>query len=245
MKKITKGAQPQEYIDWRNEMKGKENEDYRNMPGDIKGVLLHALNEEQGYLCGYTMRRISTETSHVEHIKPESICREEDEESGKRGSDLDYDNLIACYPKNMQKDKTEFLYGAIYKDSWWDDEGKEFISPLNPHCELRFDFNLKGEIIPLTNEAKKTIEVLGLDHKALTEDRRRAIVEFIYGSKGDTPISANKAMQAIGSIVERNRDGSFYVFCVAIKKALQNYISILEKAAQKKKYAAQKKKNKR
>lgn len=240
MKKINKAGQPQQYTDWRNEMNGKGNEDYRNMPGDIRGVLLQALNEEQGFLCGYTMRKISTETSHVEHIKPESICREEE-----RGSDLDYDNLIACHPKKTEKNKTEFLYGAIYKDNWWDDEGKEFISPLNPHCELRFDFNLKGEIIPLTNEAKKTIEVLGLDHKTLTEDRRRAIIEFIYGPKGDAPISANKATQAIGSIVERNHDGSFYVFCIAIKKALQNYINIREKAAQKKKYVAQNKKNKK
>jgi uncharacterized protein (TIGR02646 family) len=240
MKKINKARQPQQYTNWRNEATGKENEDYRYMPGDIRRVLLQALNEEQGYLCGYTMRKISAETSHVEHIKPESICREEE-----RGSDLDYVNLIACHPKKAEKNKTQFLYGAIYKDKWWVDEGREFISPLNPHCELRFDFNLKGEIVPLTKEAKKTIEVLGLDHKALTEDRRRAIVEFIYGSKGDAPISGIKATQAIGSIVERNNDGSFYVFCIAIQKALHQYIVNLEKSALKRKFAAQGKKAKK
>ncbi len=237
MKQIIKIGTPQHYTDWRNEMKGKENEDYRHMPSDVKRILLQALNEEQGYLCGYTMRKINPDTSHVEHLKPESVCREE-----QRGSDLDYKNLIACHPKKTEKNKTDFLYGAIKKDNWWDDDGKEFISPLNPHCEQRFNFNLKGEIKPLTNEAKKTIDVLCLDHKTLTEDRRRAIIEFIYGPNGDAPLSSSKAKQAIQAIVKRNHDGSFYVFCIAIQKALQQYISNREKSELKRKFTAQSKK---
>jgi len=237
MKHIIKAGQSQEYTEWRNLMQGNENEDYRMMPSDIRNNLLKLLNAEQGYLCGYTMRKIGQETSHVEHIKPESVCRAE-----LRGSDLDYVNMIACYPKKNGKNKSEYTYGAIYKDSWWVNNGDQFISPLNPQCEIRITFNLKGEIIPLNDKGAKTIEVLYLDHKSLTEDRRRSIQEFIYGPKGDDPLSNSKALQAIESIVERNHDGAFYVFCIAIKKALQEHIVNLAKVAAKKKFAAQAKK---
>jgi len=237
MKRIVKAGQPHEYTEWRNQMRGNENEDYRTMPGDIRNILLQVLNAEQGYLCGYTMQRINLDMSHVEHIKPESVCRAE-----VRGSDLDYANMIACYPKKSFKNKSDYTYGAIYKNSWWEQNGDHFISPLNPQCEIRINFNIKGEVIALNDNAAKTIEVLYLDHKSLTEDRRRTIQEFIYGPNGDDPLSNNKTIQAIQSIVERNHDGAFYVFCIAIKKALQEHIANLDKIAAKKKFAAQAKK---
>ena len=128
MKYIKKLGAPREYTDWRKAVKGKENEDYRNLPNPEKGILHDALLKEQGCLCGYTMRRIDKGTSHIEHIKPETICRDE-----LRGSDLDYENMLDCYPKEGMA--TNYRYGAQVKDNWWDNNGTEFISPLNQQCE--------------------------------------------------------------------------------------------------------------
>jgi len=236
MKHIAKIGQPPAYTAWRNEMRGQPNERYP-VPNPPRGELVDTLLNEQGFLCAYTMRRITEDSCHIEHIKPESLCRQD-----QVGSDLDYENMIVCHPKKTEKNKSEFTYGAIYKDAWWDDGGVHFISPLNPQCEIRFNFNLKGEIIPLNADAEITKEVLFLDHKSLTEDRRRTIQEFIYGPKGDTPLSNSKSLQAIDSIVARNHNGEFYVFCIAIKRALQEHIANLAKAAAKKKYVAQQKK---
>jgi uncharacterized protein (TIGR02646 family) len=52
-----------------------------------KKELRRALLEEQGYICGYCMRRINSADSKIEHIKPQS----------KNPTDtLDYNNLIIC-----------------------------------------------------------------------------------------------------------------------------------------------------
>lgn len=236
MKQIVKQGQPQEYTNWRNQMQGDANERYP-VPDPPRQQLINQLLSEQGFLCGYTMRRIDNTNCHIEHIKPESVCRAE-----LRGSDLDYGNMIACFPKKMAKKQSEYCYGAIYKEDWWDNNGIQFISPLNPVCENRFDFNLKGEIIPMHADAVLTIEVLYLDHKSLTEDRKRVIEEFIYGPAKNEPLSVSKVNRAIQQIAERKADGTFYEFCIAIQKALQVYKANLAKATAKKKFAAQAKK---
>lgn len=237
MKRIIKQGQSHTYTGWRDIMKGKENEDYRLMPSDIREDLLSTLISEQGYLCGYTMRRVDINTSHVEHVKPESVCRAE---QPPRGLDLDYDNMIACYPKKSKKNNTEFTYGAFYKDDWWIDNGKDFISPLSKACEESFDFNLKGEISGLNDKAKKTVDVLKLDHNSLTDDRKRAIEIFIYDRRGDEPISKNKAERILNEIYDLNATGEYIEFCVAIKCAIDKYLKQLEKIAQIKKFAKQK-----
>lgn len=231
MKHVTKQGAPRDYIEWRQKVQGKENEHYNSLANPEKGELLKALVKEQGSLCAYTMRRIETESSHIEHIKPESLCRKD-----KRGSDLDYENMIACYPKgNMQ---AGYCYGAREKEDWWEDEGKYFVSPLDERCEAKFSFNLKGQITAFSNDraALTTINVLKLDHPSLTDDRRRAIREFILGSSGDNPLSAKSAAQAIDLICKRNSKGKFNEFCVAIRFALIEHIKGLEKVAQRKKF---------
>jgi uncharacterized protein (TIGR02646 family) len=236
MKRIIKAGQPAAYTQWRNRMKGQPNERYP-VPNPPREDLVNTLLSEQGFLCGYTMRRIDEETFHIEHIKPEWVCREE-----LKGSDLDYENMIACFPKKTERNKTNYSYGAIYKDRWWEDNGLQFISPLNPNCETQFNCNLKGEIIHTSNNAKKTIEVLKLDHSSLTEDRKRSIETFIYGPKGDDPININKTKQAIEDIISKSKSGEFIEFCIAIRHALQLHLNNLHKAAQKRKFIAQSKK---
>lgn len=228
MKQIIKEGAPWDYKEWCRKMKGKPNEDYRRLQNPEKSLLHEQLLDEQGYICAYTMKRVSKDTSHIEHIKPETLCRVE-----LRGSDLDYGNLVACFPKEGMPAKIR--YGAQKKDHWWENEGRDFISPISNNCEVFFDFNLKGEIKANNNtNAQTTINVLKLDHTVLTEDRKRSIEEFIYG--GGTPLSLKQATQSIDSICEKTKKGKFRQYCIAIQHALQEYKILLEKRANKRKY---------
>lgn len=240
MKHIIKTNPPKDYADWCKQVEGKENESYKNVHSDERKPLKESLISEQGALCAYTMKRIDMETCHIEHIKPETVCRAE-----KTGSDLDYQNMVACFPKEDLKHP--YRYGAKQKDDWWEDEGKQFISPLTKRCETLLGFGLDGKVFAVDKnpDAVKTIKVIKLDHGTLTDERKRSITEFIYGSEGVSPLSRAKSVSAVDDIVKRNKDGSFIEFCIAIRGALIEHIRQLDKIAAKKKYAAQSKKNKR
>lgn len=239
MKYIVKKGAPSDYIKWCADVKGKPNEDYRRLQNPEKASLHEALINEQGGLCAYTMRRITASSSHIEHIKPETLCRDR-----LRGSDLDYRNLIACHPKEGMVNP--FRYGAQEKDDWWEDEGKNFVSPLNNQCEVRLTFNQEGKVSAVNGNiaAQTTINVLKINHPSLTEDRKRAIDEFVLGVNGDDPLSPKRATQAIESVCRPNSKGKFAEFCVAIRHALIEYVANEEKKAQRRKFAqSQKNKN--
>jgi hypothetical protein len=127
-----------------------------------------------------------------------------------------------------------YRYGAQKKDNWWENDGVEFVSPLHPVCERRFRFDLNGKIVAVANypAALATIRVLALDHESLTEDRKRVIEEFIYGPQRDEPLSPAHAQRALEAICERDRQGRFYEFCIAIRHALEAHVQALHRIAQ-------------
>lgn len=226
MKYIRKGNPPRDYARWCADAAQTNNADWRNVPGAEKTLVLDAMISEQGALCAYTMRRIHQNSSHVEHIKPQSVCRMDEP-----GTDLDYRNLVACFPRESMP--PAFCYGARKKDKWWDNGGTMFVSPLVQGCERSFRFDLDGEIATVRNSprASTTIDVLALNHRSLAEDRKRVIEEFIYGSHGNDPMSSAVAARAKASICNRRDDGQFYEFCVAIRSALDQHLSLLRKRA--------------
>src|ERR1700693_513819 len=77
MKYIRKGRPPHDYATWCRAVRGTTDEDYRNLRGPEKARLRDALLREQGWLCAYTMKRIDQSIAHIEHIKPETLCRTE------------------------------------------------------------------------------------------------------------------------------------------------------------------------
>ena len=232
MKYIQKTGCPHSYSGWCDQVAGTSKSDWREVPSAHKKLILVAMIADQGGLCAYTMRRIDNSSSHVEHIKPQSRCRQD-----LHGSDLDYTNLVACFPLDGME--TQYRYGAQLKGDWWDNGGAEFVSPLQPACEQVFRFKLNGEIEAVNNrtEAITTIAVLDLNHGSLTEDRKRVIEEFIYGPKGDAPISYAAAQRARNSICNRNGNSLFYEFCVAIRTALEEHMAALAKLRQRRRYA--------
>lgn len=244
MKHIKKAGAPHNYSAWRKKVKGTSEENYPDgLKNPLKSKLHEALIAEQGFLCAYTMKRIGQRIgkkidrsdSHIEHIKPESLCRAE-----CIGSDLDYENMVACFPREGMRH--EYRYGAQERDDWWENNGAEFVKPLDAQCEKRFRFDLNGNIEAVNNHvaAATTIKKLGLNHSTLQEDRKLVIREFIYGKNGDEPLSVAKAQQSQISVCTMNNQGEFHAFCVAIRDALAEHLKNLRKLSQKKKFARKK-----
>jgi len=225
MKHIRKTDAPEKYLNWcARQRELGVNYNYESLSNPEKEGLHEKLLEEQGKICGYTMKRISLNTSHIEHIMPRHICIQKAE-----GLDLDYNNFIACFPREGMLGKHR--YGAQAKDKWWDNNGRDFLSPLNEFCELRVIFNLEGKISPTKHNSNSTIITIGvlrLDNPILTEDRKRAIKEFIYGEDGASPISPENVSEAIDKVYELNEEGIFYEFCIAIHDSLYEYLDILK-----------------
>jgi uncharacterized protein (TIGR02646 family) len=224
MKYINKTNPPQTYSDWCNTQRDLGvNYSFGSLQNPEKEDLHRTLVKEQGHLCAYTMKRISYENSHLEHIHPQHHCQ--------NGLDLEYTNLIACFPKGNLKSKCS--YGAQKKDNWWANGGSEFISPLNENCELKFFFSLNGEISPARSNCSKaitTIRVLNLNEESLVYDRKKSIEEFIFGTQD--LLSPAEADHAIDEIWRPNEGGILHEFCIAIHDALYEYLDIFPKLLQ-------------
>jgi len=111
MKKIKKTNPPTKYSQWieiQNELGKKDSLlfKYEDIEREAFEDLKQKLIEEQGYLCAYTGIKIQPDTKdkdgqiietgtfHVEHLKPRTICNEEQEKKRNIISEsLDYRNM--------------------------------------------------------------------------------------------------------------------------------------------------------
>jgi restriction endonuclease S subunit len=104
---------------------------------------------------------------------------------------------------------------------------------LEPSCESRFIFNLRGEITHKEGDlaAKTTIEKLGLDHDELIAFRRAAI-QGTLGKKNNLPI---KDARIRLKRMKSQQGGRLDPFCFVLVQALEKHISRLEIIAKSKK----------
>lgn len=218
MKKIRKTNAPQELRNWIAE-NAELDHSYRTLLGsDAHLQLKTQLLEEQGYLCAYTGKRIVDETSHVEHLKPQSQCDD--------GEDVDYRNMVACFP--LSGGDVSFGYGAPLKGGWW--QPAQFVSPLSVNCERRFSFAWSGHIsaVPKVHGATiETIKVIGLDAETLRQLRRSRIKGFFgLGPRSVTkPLSKTEAQKLLTIIDQKDHQGCFLEFCFVMKQLLPKYIA--------------------
>lgn len=225
MKHIIKGSTPAELRRWFDGqlIDGKRiNCSYaKDLPGEVKQIIKQRLLEEQGYLCCYTGIRIDENSSHIEHFKPQALCNDHE--------DVDYNNLLAAYPKG------ECSFGARAR------KDKElFVSPLRGDCESRFKYDELGQIKASSdddNEAKETIVRLNLDDRferdgkvfagPLTDMRKRAIQSALY--RGKYPLSKKQLNYVIESYCQRGKDNRFRPFCFIIQHAAVRLLRQVER----------------
>ncbi|MDQ1835581.1 hypothetical protein [Massilia scottii] len=139
MKLIRKKPEPAALVDWKTaNALLPQNLRYNAANFPMAGVRASLLSE-QGHLCAYTQKRLRTqaeckdadtaESCHIEHILPQH--------RQILGEDIDYLNLLACFPPGRSKIFCD--YGAQKKDRY-DPDNNPFVSPLNPGVEAEFKY---------------------------------------------------------------------------------------------------------
>ena len=229
MREIRSQPEPAALTQWRARVQDDVNFGYKLLPAEVRQVVKDALVVEQGGLCAYTGIRIDGDRSHIEHLLPQAHCQ--------RGQDVDYANIVACYPA---PDAAYVPYGALRKKDWpARDSLHLFVSPRSPRCEQRFVFNLRGEISAASADdsaAKETIRRLGLGDSGLTARRREAI-EATLGMFGKRPLllDLKSAKRRLKQIEQAEADaGRLEQFCFVLKQALRKHIVRLEAIRQSK-----------
>lgn len=176
MKRINKQKPPQWFENWKRSFKIENNRDahYKNdfSTDDEDGKnrrqrLREDLVNEQGKICCYCMRRISTNSSHIEHFFPQEIFTDKD---------LSYKNLLAsCNGEETVVINDEHC--GHRKNNWW---REDMISPTDVEVEKIFRYLPNGKVNTVkgraaSNIAQEMIHNLGLDSFHLERERRQAI----------------------------------------------------------------------
>ena len=233
MKRIVKGAQAPELTKWHGDNAAlPQNLSYGAAEFPIAEVL-KGLLVEQGYVCAYTLLRIGEASAHVEHLKPQTVCRSEDAgraaaNSPLRKEDIAWSNMVACTPAPSIKIKPP--YGAIKKADWW--HANDFLSPLDATCEERFAFANDGKISATRDAddpAKETIKRVGLDNEKLNELRKAAFLKAGIHKRSESPIeSVAKVEQRIAKWSKKSQTtAECEEFCVPLVQVAKAYAQFL------------------
>jgi uncharacterized protein (TIGR02646 family) len=219
MRRIKKTHPPKLLREWIEECSDKPNFSYKtglNSLPEVKAELLEQLIAEQHHLCAYAGVRIEERTCHIEHLKPQNKC--------DPGEDVDYFNLLACFPEDGGD--VSHGFGAPVKGGWWVEA--QFVSPLSKDCDRRFQYTWSGKMKPAVatdTAAEKTIDQIGLDCEGLQKLRVRAIRGFFGFSPKSKPLSLVDAEKLLAKIDSPDNEGKLRPFCFVLKYLLVKYIA--------------------
>lgn len=238
MRLIAKGQEPRELSQWKAE-NALTPQNLRYGGGGFPAEEIRtALLAEQFHLCAYTMKRLLTAAAckslnldsrnscHIEHILPQ--CRK------VPGEDIDYLNMIACYPPSNST--VSCGYGAKFKDKFdptpKDDEDPAngiFVSPLSPAVETHFEFDARGHVSGRSASGTRTIAVLKLNHPELVNDRA-AIIRGLLMPRGK-PLSAAAARRLAAQVMVPDAQRCLMPYCNAVASAALAFAAREERRA--------------
>jgi uncharacterized protein (TIGR02646 family) len=157
MKHVTKGTPPAEFEAWKSQANEDWKPTYDELQNPQKRNLHQALLDEQGSVCCYCGRSVTLEDSHIEHFKPQE----------RYGAlQLEYTNLYASCLRGQERTTSRHCGHA--KGNGFDEA--RYIAPVDPDCEQRFMYTLRGAVIPTDSadaRAQYMIDLLALDGPAL------------------------------------------------------------------------------
>ncbi len=210
--------------------------------------LCKELTAEQYGLCAYTgcgiderLGKLSDPSqklkfeSHNEHIKPQSVCKNELINAGKPpgidlGDDMAYSNMVAALLVSgiarshvaAGNQRANVRCGDLFGASHRENECVP-VPPTDPTCEHRFIYNVGTGKVSAQSDAdaaaQTTIDVLNLNHETLKGWRRQAVSTFldIVESRSDLQLIIAKTTTPDG--------GKLPEFCFAIRQAAERLVS--------------------
>lgn len=180
MKHVMKVAPAQEFESWKALANPDWAPTYENLQNPEKRALHESLLKEQGWVCCYCGRSIALNDSHIEHFQPQ-----------ERYADLalSYENLHASCIRETAPSTP--LHCGHAKGADFDEALQ--ISPLDPQCEGRFAYTLKGRIIASDArdvQAMYMVDLLKLDIPFLFNRREEEVnrvfdPEFLASATAD------------------------------------------------------------
>jgi hypothetical protein len=203
--------------------------------GSRGGQLCRELTAQQFGLCAYTGAgidiRIGSTTpsegrlkfrAHNEHLKPQSVCRQELTNAGKKpgvdlGDDMNHKNIVAALEVSGNQSKVARidLFGATHRAN-----DPVASIPTNPQCEQDFDFDEQGNIVAVTQDGEDTIGQLNLKHPTLVGWRKQAISTFV-----DAIQSRADAEQVLDRTTNPT-NGILPEYCFAIRRVVQKMLEL-------------------
>ena len=230
MRAIHKGEQPQELIRWRAENAAVPQNLVYGEGGFPAEAVRKNLLAEQLHLCAYTMRQLRTaaqcqrdgadtrSSCHIEHLLPQ--CRK------IPGEDIDFQNMLACYPPSQSQAVCEF--GAHAKADFDPSKGS-FVSPLSANAQEHFKFEERGIVQGCSRDGAATIDVLNLNHKALVNDRA-AVIKGSLQPKGKK-LSAQAARRMAHQVLEPDAQLRLPAYAIAIAQSALQFAEREERRA--------------
>jgi uncharacterized protein (TIGR02646 family) len=205
MKYIVKTSEPESLKIWKELQKETPNCNYGSLQNPEKRELHQSLLNEQGKICCYCQSRIDLDSSHIEHLKPQSLYRDES---------LTYQNLLAsCQGEDTASRKPVHCGHKRQNEPL-------SVTPLDTDCEQFFVYTEDGQIFDSPNSTKsvaKTIDLLGLNIPKLQRMRKSAIANLEL----ETLTPEDK--QLLIEFYSRSDEvGDFQEFCTTILSVLQN-----------------------
>lgn len=189
MKRVIKGTEPASFTEWKVLANEEWSPTYSDLRQPEKKELHTSLLTEQGYACCYCGDRITLDSSHIEHFRPQKDFGH---------LDLEYANLHASCQGETETPKPSHCGHSKGSDFCEDSH----ISPLEDDCESRFRFNLLGEIETRDDDApaEAMISLLALDIKFL-DSRRQEKLKGIF----DNTFLTDFTVEELETIIQRSR----------------------------------------
>lgn len=160
MRKISKGEEPYELVTWKHK---NPHGHYQDLSHIERQAINSASLKEQFLLCAYCCKKVDVRTSHNEHVESRRLAP---------NRQLDFGNIVASC-------NTHDRCGCAHQSQFLP------LTPLMQECETELKFYLSGKVVGHTERAKNSIAILGLDNRAIREERKQMVDNLIFPDRGD------------------------------------------------------------
>ncbi|MDI1276784.1 hypothetical protein [Methylobacter sp.] len=160
MRKIAKGTEPVELTVWKTQ---NQHGYYKDLTHVERQAINQATRKEQLGLCAYCCKKIDENNSMNEHVEARQLAP---------NRQLDFGNIVASCTTRGRCDSAHKSQPLL-------------LTPLMAECETELKFYMSGKVAGLSQQATDSISVLGLDSRAIREERKQMLDNLIFPDIAD------------------------------------------------------------